>query len=222
MGLPKVRLWGFLIISLIGILAYLLGWSNTFTVKELSFSGAPTQASQTLVSELAKIEIGDKLARLEVRKISARIATLPWIQDSNISRNWISGSVKLEVRSRTPIATFNGELMDINGTRFELPGGYIKKLPSVFAKDTDSGLAAINLFLKLPADFSTRTSLFTASSTENIYFNVREGKKTILVIWGAPVDIELKLSVYRALLTLPENSKVKKIDLTDPKSPIVL
>ena len=217
----KVRLVSLLIILLIAGLAYLLGWSNSFTVKELSYSGAPTKASQKLISDLAQIELGDKLARLETRKISARIAILPWIKSSDISRNWISGTVKVVVSARTPIATFNGELMDISGTRFELPGGYVKELPSVFAKDTKSGLAAIKLFLKLPAEFSTRTSVFTASSTENIFFNIKEGKKTISVVWGAPTDIALKLRVYTALLTLPENSKVKKIDLTDPKSPIV-
>jgi hypothetical protein len=42
-----------------------------------------------------------------------------------------------------------------------------------------------------------------------------------MVIWGSDIEIDLKLKVYRALVALPENSKIKKIDLTEPRSPIV-
>jgi cell division protein FtsQ len=41
------------------------------------------------------------------------------------------------------------------------------------------------------------------------------------VVWGAGTQIELKLKVYKALLALPENARIKKMDLTDPYSPIV-
>ena len=111
--------------------------------------------------------------------------------------------------------------MDAEGKRFDLPGGFKLKVPSVFARDPKSGLAAIALFTKLPKDFSTRTSAFTAKSPENIFFNVSEGKRTLRVVWGAGTQIELKLKVYKALLALPENTRIKKMDLTDPYSPIV-
>ena len=221
MFLRKHRLITFLAILIIAGLAYLLGWSNTFTIKEISFSGSPTKTSELSVRSLTNLEVGERLARIEVRKISARIKTLPWVNSADISRNWISGKVTVDVAARIPIATFNGELMDSSGKRFELPGGFKAKLPSVFAKDGKSGLAAIKLFMKLPAEFSTRTSAFTASSPENIYFKISEGKRSLLVIWGAGNEIALKLKVYKALLALPENSKIKKIDLTEPHSPIV-
>ena len=97
----------------------------------------------------------------------------------------------------------------------------IRDRPSVFAKDAKSGLAAINLFTKLPTEFSTRTSAFTATSPENINFKITEGKRLLMVIWGNDLEIDLKLKVYRALIALPENSKISKIDLTEPHSPIV-
>jgi len=221
MFLRKHRLVTVAIILLIASLAYLLGWSNIFTVKEISFIGAPAQSSEQNIKNLANLRIGERLARVEVRKISARINTLPWVSNVEISRNWISGSVSIAVTSRIPIATFNGQLMDATGKRFDLPGGFKSRVPSVSAKDAKSGLAAIALFTKLPTDFSTRTSAFTAKSPENIFFNISEGKRTLLVIWGAGNEIELKLKVYKALLALPENSKIKKIDLTEPHSPIV-
>ena len=217
----KHRLITFFIILLTAGLAYLLGWSNVLTIKEISYLGAPTKSSEALVRNLTDLEVGQRLARIETRKISARLQTLPWIESADLSRNWISGKIKIEVMPRLPIATFNGQLMDASGKRFELPGGFKSKLPSVFARDAKSGLAAINLFTKLPTEFSTRTSAFTAISPENINFKISEGKRSLMVIWGSDTEIDLKLKVYKALVALPENSKIKKIDLTEPRSPIV-
>ena len=217
----KHRLITFLVILLTAGLAYLLGWSNVLTIKAIGYSGAPTKSSEAVVKNLTDLEVGGRLARIETRKISSRLETLPWIKSADVSRNWISGKIKIEVTPRLPIATFNGQLMDASGKRFELPGGFKSKLPSVFARDAKSGLAAINLFTKLPTEFSTRTSAFTAISPENINFKISEGKRSLMVIWGSDTEIDLKLKVYKALVALPENSKVMKIDLTEPRSPIV-
>ena len=221
MFLRKHRLFTLLAILLTAGMAYLLGWSNVLTVKEISYTGSPTKSSEATVKNLVSLEVGERLARIEMRKIAGRIQTLPWVNNADLSRNWISGKVVVAVTPRLPIATFNGQLMDANGKRFELPGGYDSKLPSVFAKDPKSGLAAIKLFTKLPTEFSTRTSAFTATSPENINFKITEGKRSINVIWGADNEIDLKLKVYKALIALPENSKIGKIDLTEPRSPIV-
>ena len=217
----KHRLITIFIILLTAGLAYLLGWSNALTIKAISYAGAPTKSSEALVKNLTDLEVGQRLARIETRKIAARLQTLPWIESADLSRNWISGKIKIEITPRLPIATFNGQLMDASGKRFELPGGFKSKLPSVFARDAKSGLAAINLFTKLPTEFSTRTSAFTAISPENINFKISEGKRSLMVIWGSDTEIDLKLKVYKALVALPENSKIKKIDLTEPRSPIV-
>jgi cell division septal protein FtsQ len=202
-------------------LAYLLGWSHVLTIKEISYTGSPTKNSEATVKNLTNLEVGERLARIETRKIAARLQTLPWVDNADLSRNWISGKIVIAITPRLPIATFNGQLMDATGKRFELPGGYDSKLPSVFARDAKSGLAAIKLFTKLPTEFSTRTSAFTATSPENINFKITEGKRSLMVIWGSDIEIDLKLKVYKALLALPENSKIKKIDLTEPLSPIV-
>ena len=217
----KHRLITIFIILLTAGLAYLLGWSNALTIKAISYAGAPTKSSEALVKNLTDLEVGQRLARIETRKIAARLQTLPWIESADLSRNWISGKIKIEITPRLPIATFNGQLMDASGKRFELPGGFKSKLPSVFARDAKSGLAAINLFTKLPTEFSTRTSAFTAISPENINFKISEGKRSLMVIWGSDTEIDLKLKVYKALVALPENSKIRIIDLTEPRSPIV-
>lgn len=221
MFLRRHRIFVTLTILVISGLAYLLGWSNLLTVKEIAYTGAPTKTSELSIKNLASLEIGERLARIESRKIAARLQTLPWVESADLSRNWISGKLVVAITARSPIATFNRKLMDASGKRFELPGGYKSDLPSVFAKDAKSGLAAIKLFTKLPSEFSTRTSAFTASSPKNISFKIKEGNRKLLVIWGSDIDIALKLKVYKALIALPENKKITKIDLTEPRSPIV-
>jgi cell division septal protein FtsQ len=221
MFLRKNRLFKVLAILLTAGLAYLLGWSNVLTVKEISYLGAPTKSSEATIKNLANLEVGQRLARVEIRKIAGRIQTLPWVDNADLSRNWISGKIVISVTPRLPIATFNGQLMDAKGKRFDLPGGYESILPSVFAKNAKSGLAAIQLFTKLPTEFSTRTSAFTAMSPENIKFNIIEGDRSLKVVWGADNEIDLKLKVYKALVALPENSNIGRIDLTEPRSPIV-
>lgn len=221
MFLRKHRLLTVFAILLTAGLAYLLGWSNVLTIKEISYTGAPTKNSEATIKNLVNLEVGERLARIEMRKIAGRIKTLPWIDNADLSRNWISGKIVVAITPRVPIATFNGQLMDAKGKRFELPGGYESELPSVFAKDAKSGLAAINLFTKLPKEFSTRTSVFTAFSPENINFKIIEGDRSLEVIWGADIEVDLKLKVYKALVALPENSKIRRIDLTEPRSPIV-
>ena len=138
----KRRLFVLIAVLLTAGLAYLLGWSNVLTVKAISYTGAPTKSSEATIKSLASLEVGQRLARVEIRKIAGRIQTLPWVDSADLSRNWISGKVVVAVKPRVPIATFNGQLMDASGKRFELPGGFDAKLPSVFAKDAKSGLAA--------------------------------------------------------------------------------
>lgn len=215
------RLFTVLAILLTAGLAYLLGWSNVLTIKEISYTGAPTKSSETTVKNLTNLEVGQRLARIETRKIAARLQSLPWVDSADLSRNWFSGKIVIAITPRLPIATFDGQLMDATGKKFELPGGFKSKLPSVFARDPKSGLAAIKLFTKLPTEFSSRTSAFTATSPENINFKITEGKRSLMVIWGSDIEIDLKLKVYMALVALPENSKIREIDLTEPHSPIV-
>jgi hypothetical protein len=46
------------------------------------------------------------------------------------------------------------------------------------------------------------------------------GKGTLIIRWGNSVQLGTKVKVLRALLALPENAKVKMIDLSSPLSPI--
>jgi hypothetical protein len=49
---------------------------------------------------------------------------------------------------------------------------------------------------------------------------MRENRK-LLVQWGSLEELALKVRVYKALLALPENKSINKIDLSAPHAPIV-
>ena len=76
----KHRFITLLAIFLVAGLAYLLGWSNALTIKEISYTGAPTKNSEVTVKNLTNLKVGDRLARIEIRKIAGRIQTLPWVR----------------------------------------------------------------------------------------------------------------------------------------------
>jgi hypothetical protein len=48
-----------------------------------------------------------------------------------------------------------------------------------------------------------------------------EAGRNIKVTWGSTKEIELKVSVYRALIALPENKNIRRVDLSAPHAPIV-
>jgi hypothetical protein len=45
--------------------------------------------------------------------------------------------------------------------------------------------------------------------------------KDIEIRWGSNSENELKLEVYRALIALPENADIKRVDVSAPQAPIV-
>jgi hypothetical protein len=48
-----------------------------------------------------------------------------------------------------------------------------------------------------------------------------QGERILEVKWGINSENELKTRVYQAILALPENNKITKIDVSAPHAPIV-
>jgi hypothetical protein len=46
------------------------------------------------------------------------------------------------------------------------------------------------------------------------------GKK-LEIRWGSNSENELKIKVYKALIALPENADIKRVDVSAPHAPIV-
>ncbi len=55
------------------------------------------------VEAAAGIDIGSPLATLDVDRVDAAVAAVPWVATATVSRAW-PGSVRIEVRERRPVA----------------------------------------------------------------------------------------------------------------------
>jgi len=215
-----------IIFVIVGALAYLLGWSSIFTVTSVEISGAPTAAIQVEIEKKSQIEIGQQLARVNPQAVARKVEKSPWIKDVAISRDWLSGQVRIEVNPRQPLAFFNsdqvpGQTIDEEGRLFSLPGYTNPDLALISAKSPESALEANELFTQLPKNFRAQITSMTATSSNTFTLNsVIEGRE-IRIRWGDSQDMALKISVINKLLKLPENKRITLIDVVAPYAPIV-
>lgn len=204
-------------IALFVLIVYLIAWSSLFTVSKVVVTGT----EQTSIQRLSGVSIGEKLARVEPRSVGAKLQLELWIEGVKLSRNWINGTVTIEVTPRIPIGIFAGRFIDKDGTIFDIPGGSPQSLPVVEASSTEVGLFAIELFTQIPQTFRSKVITIKAKNQDSFELNLKEGSRMLNLIWGSNSDLNLKIKVYEALVALKENSKISIIDVSAPHAPIV-
>jgi cell division protein FtsQ len=213
-------------IALIAIFAYLLGWSQIFTVKTIEVLGSPNALSQGDILKMSQVKIGGQLARVNIQSTKENIQEIRWVRDVDISRNWIDGKVQLSVLARDPIAYFNidqveGQTIDNQGELFVLPGFSNPELPVISSATSAGALEANDLFTAFPVDFRRSITSMVATASSSFVLNAKLKGRNIKIRWGDSAEMNLKISVIDRLLALPENKKITLIDLLAPHAPIV-
>jgi len=193
---------------------YVLGYSSFFTVSAVEVLGSKNQVNPG-------VTIGEKLARVEPRAIAAKLETLDWVESVNVSRNWINGKVSVEVTERTPVAIFNNQVIDSTGKSFVLRAEPSKPLIQIQAGDLEAAVTAVNFFTTLPAELNSTLKVVKVRSTGAFVLEIDNGGKNLEIRWGTNSDNELKIKVYKALLALPENASIKRVEVSAPHAPIV-
>ena len=208
------RLALFSSLALLAIVTYILGWSSLFTVSSVEITGTKTQLS-------SDISTGEKLARIEPRAIAAKFETLDWVAEARVSRNWINGKVSIEITERTPVAIFNNIVFDSDGNSFVLRGTPSSPLVQIQASDLVAAKKAVTFFSSLPVDLKSALMVVKVRSSGSLVLEVNNAGKNLEIRWGDDSDNELKLKVYKALIALPENASIKRVDVSAPHAPIV-
>jgi cell division septal protein FtsQ len=198
----------------LAVATYILGWSTLFTVSSVQINGSKTQISTGIVS-------GQKLARVEPRAVAAKFENLDWVASAKVSRNWINGKVTIDLTERTPIAIYNNTAIDSTGKSFVLRGPATSPLVHIQAVDLAAAIKAVTFFTSLPADLKSALTVVKVRSSGALVLEVDNAGKNLEIRWGNDGDNELKLKVYKALIALPENSAIKRIDVSAPHAPIV-
>lgn len=220
---PRRRVFLAVLLLLVVTFAYALGWSSLFTIKSVRVLGAPTSTQSQLIGE--SVQVGEKMARLETRAVSNSLKKFTWLDHAQINRNWLKGLVTIHVWTRTPIAVFQTHLIDSNGVLFDLPGDQTSHLPRITASNISSAKFALELLLQLPHDVRSNVLGVRAQGTRTAILTIRtylqKPARNITVVWGDLSDTALKIRVFNALISLPENVKVKVINVSAPHAPIV-
>jgi len=193
---------------------YVLGYSSLFTVSAVDVVGSKNQINPG-------ISIGQKLARVEPRAIAAKFETLDWVESANVSRNWINGKVTIELTERTPVAIFNNQVIDSTGKSFALRSEPSSPLVQIQASDLEAAVSAVSFFTSLPEELKSALTVVKVRSTGALVLEINNAGKNLEIRWGTNSDNELKLKIYKAILALPENSAIKRVDLSAPHAPIV-
>jgi len=198
----------------VGAASYALGWSTLFTVSSVEVTGTDQNLPQN-------IKVGEKLARVEPRAVAATYEKFAFVQDAQVSRNWISGKVTISITSRTPVAIFNNQAIDDLGKAFVVKGQLPADLPKIQASSVEIAVTAVEFMKSLPEEIRSNLKILKVRSTGAYVMDVDVQGRKVEVRWGFATENELKAKVYKALLAQPENAKLKRMDLSAPHAPIV-
>ena len=208
------RLLALAIAIIVGLAAYALGWSTLFTVSSVEIKGTDQFLPQS-------VKVGEKLARVEPRAVASTYENFAFVQDAQVSRNWISGKVTISITTRTPVAIFNNQAIDDSGKAFVVKGNLPAALPQIQASNVEIAVTAVEFMTSLPDEIRSNLKILKVRSTGTYVMDVDVEGRKVEVRWGFATDNELKAKVYKALLAQPENAKLKRMDLSAPHAPIV-
>ena len=199
---------------IVGRASYALGWSTLFTVSSVEIKGTDQFLPQN-------VKVGEKLARVEPRAVASTYENFAFVQDAQVSRNWISGKVTISITTRTPVAIFNNQAIDASGKAFMVKGDLPAALPQIQAGNIEIAVTAVEFMTSLPDEIRSDLKILKVRSTGAYVLEVDVEGRKVEVRWGLATDNELKAQGYRALLAQPENAKLKRMDLSAPHAPIV-
>jgi cell division protein FtsQ len=196
------------------VVTYILGWSSLFTVSAIEINGSNTQIGSGIIK-------GQKLARVEPRAVAAEYENLDWVANAKVSRNWINGKVTIDLTERTPVAIYDNLVIDSMGKSFVLRSAPSTSLVQIQAGDLVAAIKAVTFFTALPTDLKAALTVVKVRSTGVLVLEINNAGKNLEIRWGNDGDNELKLSVYKALIAMPENAAIKRVDVSAPHAPIV-
>ena len=238
--------WLALLIT-VGALAYVLGWSHIFRVTGIAIDGLQPQGTQIIAAQIKReslIAIDQPIARVDSRVVKRALLKNQWVGDVRINRHWLSGEIHIFVDQKEPIARINSAsgflYLTSNGEIAEFPAELSKPVPELdgaYNVKSNATLAyqLLNELVGGLADaFPNQTKpnqtvpnqgvvirKMTIGSATSFSTSVAIGEQEVLIRWGSASEIALKIKVLQGLLALPENTKLRVVDLSAPLTPIV-
>lgn len=206
-----------LLVVLVGGGTYAVYFSDALAVDGVEVTGESTLTDDQ-VREVARVPIGDPLARVDLEAVRRRVESLPVVLSAEVSRQW-PHDVLIEVEERTAVAVVEiaGSLRGLDaegivfGTYREAPAG----LPRVRTTATTSGDAlreAALVVAALPSELAARVDHVEVLTVDQIALELKDGRR---VRWGSSAQSDEKAEVLEVLLL----QDAQLYDVSVPGSP---
>jgi cell division protein FtsQ len=225
-------------LSLLGFTAYqYFQRSVRLNVGEIKILGC-MNATQSELLNLAQVDFRAKLAHLDLKEVSSRLAKHPWVEKAKVKRDWTNQAVIIEVQERVPQALILLEdlyLVDRHGEvfkkaepkdRLDLPVLTGLNRREILERDP----CAVDL-LHQALDFLQllgQTKVFTPREVSEIHLSKQNGLTIFTLNGGIPIRLgsgELPDKLRRLEKVLPDlqqkSKNVEYLDLNYPKKVVV-
>ena len=194
------------------------------------------------------ILIGQPIARVDKRVITSRLQSLIWVDEVEIKRDFLKGDVTISVSPRSAIARLSGKsespASDFAFLGSELEVFYVSKdavekaartgdtnwlkLPTLSLADGTIGeggdraiLQDVRTLMESIVSFGGEVKEIRAPERDSLATVISLTEGELDISWGSVNELELKFEILERLLDLKANKNVKRVDLSNPISPIV-
>ena len=217
-----LRLWAWVagVLAVAALLVWLVAYSPVLAVRSVEVVGVP-EDEVAPITELARVPMGEPLARVDTRGVADRVAERATLADVSIERSWPSTLV-IHASPRVPFLVVKNprgqlKVVDETGVAYAEVSRAPKGVPVVSAASDaalsrDALTTAVGVVRVLPDSLQRRVSSVTVSSANLV--TLRVGRTT--VVWGGVDEPERKLAIVQALL----KGSHAVIDVSAPSTPV--
>ena len=214
---------GGVLVAALGLLAWLLWGSPVLAVSAVRVDGAGTLTAAEVV-DVAGIDEGTPLLRVDVDAAEARVARLPQVADVEVTRGW-PRSIVITVVERVPVAVVDQagtrSLVDADGVLFDTvtgrpPAGVVPLDVADPGPEDRTTRAALSALVALPDDVRADVSAAEATTPEDVTLTLEDGTT---VLWGSDERAHDKADALHALLGQLRTGRLQPAETIDVSTP---
>lgn len=214
-----LRRWRPLIISVVVVAAltgaiWLLYFSDHLTTRQVEVAGNDSVTTKRVV-RVAKVPVGEQLARLDVDAIRARVESIAAIGSADVSRSW-PHTLSIEVSERVPAAVVERSgrprTVDLEGVLFDGPRDGLLRIRTTEEASVQALAQGARVAASLPDSLRAEVSHIELESMDKIEVRLTDGRR---IVWGSAANSREKAEVAEALL----RGEARVIDVTVPGRP---
>lgn len=206
-------------LAVVALGAFLLA-GPVLVVRAVTVSGVSAQRAAE-VRAAAAAAMGQPMARVDTRAMTARLEGIAFVASASVSRRWPS-TLSIIVEERTPAVQVPDpaggyRVVDSAGAAYAWTRVPLRGVPVVqvelAAASRPALVAALAVLAALPTSVRSTVGVVTAGSPDDV--RLRIGKTS--VIWGSPDRSDRKAAIYAVLRSTP----ARVYDLSSPDTPVL-